>query len=219
MKLNIEPVKQRQKNFANIKLGEGSETIYDSGCLLVSLQMLLNFLFEKNYSPPSLNTELKNKGCFKTNQSLLVLSKVANAYDLEYSKVLTGDLVSVVKASLDRGVPIILDVVLSGHQHFVLAVGYDVNLLVNDPWWGETHWHQINYSKIISLRILRKKTDKPSETLCKCLDMVSKLNSENQKITQENRELLNTLGRWQSKLSTANDSLRVISEELNKIIS
>jgi len=154
MKLNIQPLGQRDPRWKDQKLGNSTtRTIGTDGCLLVCHTMMLNY-YGHNYTPATLNTEYKQGGAFVG--ALILFHKPAEIIDDltadEMYNCLTEpcDVAKIDKYLVSERKPVIafVDNVSSDNvpDHFVLIIGKDENnkYLVNDPWTGETvYFHAV----------------------------------------------------------------------------
>lgn len=147
--LTVPLFSQRDPKWSKLKLGTGTGTIGDFGCLLVSCAMLAKY-YGKDTNPEQLNklfiqnNSYANGNLYKWYEGL---SKVYSDIEL-LSLVDTPDPVSssqfnLMKNEINEGRPVILQVdfypaTAQPDMHFVLLVGYDdKNYYVADPFYGD----------------------------------------------------------------------------------
>ena len=156
MKLNIIPLSQRDERWKLKKLGTGTGTIGNYGCLLTCHAMLLSY-YGHEFLPDVLNEVYKDKNVFDQDNMVnffaaanvfgdITADEFYNCYDLPC------DLTKIDKY-LEQKKPVIAMVDFSptaGVQtHFVLIIGKsdDGHYLINDPWTGETYFFHAKYGE------------------------------------------------------------------------
>jgi len=187
MKLKIEPVKQE----GIAKLGFGKYTLKSSGCYLSCLYSTLKF-FGKNY--PTLrafNDAVKRLKGFKAGTSLIDGEAFAKAFNYTFQWVSSGDFEKIIKGRLDKGFPTIIRI--SNFMHFVLAIGYDKDILINDPIAGETYWLKAKKWGIKSLRLYTP-NQLPNSDLAECLKahtfLMSQLEKQGKELVEQGKKLI-----------------------------
>ena len=123
---------QRDWRWAWIKFGFGGGRFKDYGCTVTALTSLL-FVAGYNLTPPQVAEKLRAVKAFQGD--LLVWSRVHLAfpklkfvwrgYKYENAKV---------KEMIEKKTPVMVEVLLSGHRHWVLFLG-DQKMM--DPWVGK----------------------------------------------------------------------------------
>lgn len=117
---------QCDSKWANDKMGTGSKTICQIGCLMSSAAMALSGC-GKSYNPGTLNKWLTSNGGYSSG-NLFVWSSIGKL-GLSFQGFFGNN---VLKAKLDAGYIVICNV--RGGSHWVLATGYSGdNIKVNDP--------------------------------------------------------------------------------------
>lgn len=127
---------QRDNRWKLKKLGYGTGSIGNYGCLLVSYTMLVNH-FEIKLDPIDVNNDMKReKGYSGDTKNLWNWFVADNIYDTIYQGSKAYNNKAVLKW-LDKGIPVIIKVdgkPIGGLSHFVLAVG---DGKIADPWTGK----------------------------------------------------------------------------------
>lgn len=136
----IQPLSQRDPSLAGIKLGTSNVTIWDYGCALTDMTMLINFLSGKNYSVAGINNMLiDGKGYAEGN--LMWWTKIPDIFP--YLKFMwrgwNYENTSVADYVYNRKIPVIVQVDAAPigsprSDHYVLYIG-DGKLA--DPWDGK----------------------------------------------------------------------------------
>lgn len=130
--LNISRLTQYDSRWANDALnGCSGTTIKSSGCALVSMTMVYNYVKSKSVTPAYLNNNYvacpMNWNTFATN---LGFSRVA------YGSISSTNAYSTFKTYLDNGDPIVVQVKKGSNAHFMVVYGYNSSgkvLYVRDP--------------------------------------------------------------------------------------
>jgi hypothetical protein len=142
MKLEIEPLSQKDSRWKLKRLGNSSSTIGSYGCLLVCHSMMLRY-YGHDLLPDALNELYKQKGVF--DGDLINYWKVPLAFpDIQCPPdgfLQCPDVpapLDVIDSYLDKKMPVIalvdFDKATQGVQgHFVLIIGKDGDYLINDP--------------------------------------------------------------------------------------
>ena len=118
--------KQCDSRWGSEKLGTSANTICSAGCLMSSCSMALAGTGH-NYNPSTLNKWLTSNGGYASGDLLIwgAINKLGLTFEGKVGN-------SQIKAKLDQGKVVILNVHNGGH--WVLAHGYSGdNILVNDP--------------------------------------------------------------------------------------
>lgn len=156
MKLEIEPLSQKDSRWKSKKLGNSTSTIGSYGCLLTCHSMLLRY-YGHDLLPDALNELYKQKGVF--DGDLINYWKVPLAFpDIQCPPdgfLQCPDVpapLDVIDFYLDKKMPVIalvdFDKATQGVQgHFVLIIGKDNDYLINDPWSGETYYFSARYGE------------------------------------------------------------------------
>jgi len=186
MKLsNIKPLGQKDKKWASKKLGFGTGTIGDYGCVLTCCTMLCNY-YSHNTAPDKLNEDMKKVGGYY-NKNLWQWHKLTEIYpDIKF----TGGLdfpndptpLNKIDKQLNKGFPVIAYIDYSSkpgiQTHFVLIVGkVNGDYLINDPLGGETYFFKAKYGdivkRVLGLRFYEGKVPNAPQTgsneLAECL--------------------------------------------------
>lgn len=157
MKLNIQPISQRNPTWKDKKLGTSSvSTIGNYGCLLTCGAMVCNY-FGKETDPAKLNDEMvKVKGFY--NGSYWTWGKLTEVYnDISfdwdvYNKGNCQDIpapLDLIDKLLEERIPVIVQVDFSPggavEEHWVLVKGKEGDYLINDPWTGEEYFFTAKY--------------------------------------------------------------------------
>ena len=147
VKLNVPALKQYDTRWANYRYA-GSTTIKRSGCLLTCVTMVMSYLDGKSYRPD----EYSKKLSFTSGGGLIWPSGWQRRSSLD---------LSVLKAQLDRGNPVIVGGQGKAGQHYVVVYGYTnggrsaSNFLVNDS--GHTavnlQQHINNYGQVMRYHV------------------------------------------------------------------
>lgn len=140
---------QRDKKWAKLKLGTGSGTIGDFGCLLTALTMMCKY-YGKNVDVAELNKLLIDIEGFANGNLYKWYEGITKIYDdIKITKLVdtpnpvTTEQFNSWKKEIDAGRPVILQVdfypsTAQPDMHFVLLVGYDEkNYYVADPYYGD----------------------------------------------------------------------------------
>lgn len=156
MILNVPIFGQRDPKWKTKPLGTSSSTLGDFGCLVTCLAMLAKY-YGKDTDPDRLNTALVNIKGFAASSAAPTQFNLYKWYegitklytDITITKlqatpyVLTGTDFNAIKAEIDAGRPVILQVDMIPNtavvdMHFVLLIGYEGDTYyVNDPWYGD----------------------------------------------------------------------------------
>ena len=187
MKLNIIPLSQRDSRWRSLKM-PGGGTLGDYGCLVTCIAM--------SFGKTPL--DLVSQDIF--NGNYVDWTKLTKLFPYTFEKVegKTQDTYKTkIKDRLDKGIPTIFEVdfdsgIAGVQQHFVLAIGYDNDLLLNDPWTGETYWLGGSYRNIISLRVLTP-TSPALDPLAECLkthgDLMNQLTEQGKELAEVQKKL------------------------------
>lgn len=125
--------KQCDPQWGSHQIGTSSKTICQVGCLMSSVAMALAGTGH-SYNPGTLNTWLTHHGGYVSGDAFVWAS--VNSIGLTYEGKVSN---SQIKAELDKGRVVILNVHNGGH--WVLAHGYSGdNILVNDPGFSTTSY-------------------------------------------------------------------------------
>lgn len=130
--IEVKPYSQRDWRWAFVKFGFGGGRFKDYGCTVTALTSLLG-VAGYNLTPPQVAEKLREKKAFSGD--LLIWSRVQLAfpkvkfiwrgYKYENAKV---------KENIEKGNPTLVEVLLTGHRHWVLFLG---NQKMMDPWTGK----------------------------------------------------------------------------------
>ena len=154
MKLSIIPLSQKDERWGRKRLGTGTGTISNYGCLLTCHAMMLTY-YGHEFLPDVLNEVYKTKEVFDQG-NMVNFFAAANVFgDItadEFYNCFNDpcDLTKIDKY-LEQKKPVIAMVDFSptaGVQtHFVLIIGKteDGSYLINDPWTGETYFFHAKY--------------------------------------------------------------------------
>jgi len=200
MKLNIEPISQRDSKWSAKKLGTSSVSIGDYGCYLTCLSMLLKY-YGHEQTPDVLNELFKSNGVY-VQKNLVDGWAVSKVYaDIKYDEHyecpdVPCDLTKIDKY-LDEKKPVIAKVDFSPKEgvqdHFVLIIGKENDdYFINDPWTGETYFFSAKYGEpsrfIYGLRLYSGEVKEVTNNEDKISDLENKvksLNEENARIRLE----------------------------------
>jgi len=204
MKLLINPLSQKDARWGRKRLGTGTGTIGNYGCLLTCHSMMLTY-FGHELLPDVLNEVFKTKDVFD-NGNLINFWAVANLFEdikvKEYYNCYDEPCnLQKIDAQLEKKMPVIALVDFSptaGVQtHFVLIIGKteDGHYLINDPWTGETYYFDAKYGDpvryIYGLRIYEgtpKEENSPEDQIS---DLSDKLKSCNTALAEKALEANN----------------------------
>lgn len=130
--IEVKAYSQRDWKWAFIKFGFGGGRFKDYGCTVTALTSLLG-IAGYDLTPPQVAEKLREKKAFSGD--LLIWSRVQLAfpkvkfiwrsYKYENAKV---------KENIEKGNPTLVEVLLTGHRHWVLFLG-DQKMM--DPWTGK----------------------------------------------------------------------------------
>jgi len=122
---------QRDIRWSWQKFGFGGGRFYSYGCTVTALTSLL-FVAGYDLTPPQVAEKLREKKAFSGD--LIIWSRIQLAfpkvkfiwrgYKYENAKV---------KEMIEKKTPVLVEVLLSGHRHWVLFIG-DQKMI--DPWTG-----------------------------------------------------------------------------------
>lgn len=161
MKLQIEPLSQRQNPWARSHLGTSEVTISGYGCVLTCVAMQVRY-HGKEIWPDHLNEEMiKVGGYYKEN--LWVWKMLEKIYpDIKWAgrhnfETVPADL-SILNDQLEKKQPVIAKVEADEigtpkGDHFLLVIGREGgDYWVNDPWWrpSDSHPQQFKLSEYYS---------------------------------------------------------------------
>lgn len=185
----------------------GGGTLGDYGCLVTCIAM------QFGKTP----LDLVSQDIF--NGNYVDWTKLTKLFPYTFEKVegKTQDTYKTkIKDRLDKGIPTIFEVdfdsgIAGVQQHFVLAIGYDNDLLLNDPWTGETYWLGGSYRNIISLRALTPIAP-ALDPLAECLKTHGDLMNQ---LTEQGEELAET----QKKLTIAENDLKNLRESEKNLLA
>lgn len=202
MKLNILPLSQRDEKWKLKRLGTGTGTIGNYGCLLVCHAMMLTY-YGHEFLPDVLNEVYKTKDVFDLGNQINFFA-AANVFgditaDEYYNCYDTPCDLSKIDAQLEKKQPVIALVDFSptaGVQtHFVLIIGKaeDGHYLINDPWTGETYFFHAKYGEparyIYGLRIYSGEPKNGISDEDKISDLNDSLKSCNQDLAKKAKEV------------------------------
>lgn len=202
MKLNIPPIGQKDSRWARKRLGTGTGTIGNYGCLLVCHAMMLTY-YGHEFLPDVLNEVYKTKNVFDL-KTLINFWAAANVFgDITASEFYncygTPCDLSKIDAQLEKKQPVIALVDFSptvGVQtHFVLIIGKteDGHYLINDPWTGETYFFHAKYGEparyIYGLRIYSGTPKNGISDEDKISDLNDSLKSCNEDLAKKAKEV------------------------------
>lgn len=156
MKLNIEPLSQKDSRWRYKKLGTSTVTLGTSGCVLTCLSMLCTY-YKHPVFPDQLNDMLVNINGF-ANQNLMKWEVLTLLFpDIHWDQRLdcpnTPAPLDIVDDYLGQSKPVVALVDFDPNtpdlqQHFVLVIGKDNNdYFINDPWTGETYFLSAKYGE------------------------------------------------------------------------
>jgi hypothetical protein len=136
--MNITPLSQRDSRWASVKLGNGTGTIGNFGCLLVIVTVAVNSR-GANITPLEANEKLKAVGGFAGDtKNLLVWSALSKAFPQVKSNGIPETYNNdVAKEMLAKGFPVIVEVdgaPIGAPSHWILLIG---NSQMVDPWTGK----------------------------------------------------------------------------------
>lgn len=204
MKLQILPISQKDARWGLKRLGTGTVTISNYGCLLTCHSMMLTY-FGHELLPDVLNEVYKSKGVFDQENLInfwaaatcfddIKVGEYYNCYDLPCD-------LSKINAQLEKKQPVIAMVDFSpttGVQtHFVLIIGKtdDGHYIINDPWNGETYFFDAKYGDpskyIYGLRIYEGTPQNASSPEDEIADLSDKLKSCNVSLAEKALEANN----------------------------
>ena len=158
--LTIPHYKQNDPAWSGIQLGSCvGETIGKSGCAIACLTSLLK-ANGADVDPAKLNTFLKNNSGYSSG--CLLIWSACSSYpnsSMTFNGTIDYSLASI-KKEIDKGIPVIVNVMISGVNHFVIATGYtgigvstsDFSTL--DP-LKSSATHLSDYSTIVGLRTFK----------------------------------------------------------------
>lgn len=135
--LNVQPLSQNDPQWKGQKLGFGTGSIGNYGCLLTSFTAILNYFAKQNWSPEEINDLMKQWGGYAGETKNLWSWKVAEKFGIKYSLNHSDSYDDTeVKNWIAKGVPVILKVdgkPLGGLSHYIVALG---DGKVMDSWDG-----------------------------------------------------------------------------------
>ncbi len=244
MKLNINPVSQKDPRWGRKKLGTSSVSISNYGCLLTCHAMMLNY-YGKDFTVDSLNEFYKSNGVFDQG-NMINFWAAANCFD----DIAAGERIDcyVEAAPLDtidkqlaEGKPVIAGLGASSTSpkdlkydgmidHFVLIIGKEKDYLINDPWTGETYFFEGKYGEpdkyIFGLRLYSGEVPIGGETVESLIAQITKLSGSLATEIESNAELRKQLVKFQGALAKTDkqnsdlveeNRLLVIADEKQKI--
>lgn len=134
--INVPVYSQRDKRWANKKLGFSNKTIGNYGCTITSLASLLSHVYNEKFYPDRVNDDLKGVGAFVG--ALVLWSKVEKAYPrLRWIKrAYNYNNAEVAWSVYVKKVPVLVEVngaKIGAPRHWVLFVG---GRQAMDPWFG-----------------------------------------------------------------------------------
>lgn len=198
MKLQILPISQKDARWGLKRLGTGTVTISNYGCLLTCHSMMLTY-FGHELLPDVLNEVYKSKGVYDQD-NLINFWTAATCFDDvkvgEYYNCYDDPCdLSKIDNQLAKKMPVIAFVDFSptaGIQtHFVLIIGKteDNHYLINDPWDGETYFFDAKYGDparyIFGLRIYEGTPKVESSHEDEIADLTDKLKSCNVSLAEK----------------------------------
>jgi chorismate mutase len=231
MKLDIQPVSQRNPAWKDKKMGGGG-TIGLYGCLLTCHAMSLTY-YGHPTTPDQLNELFKSKNCYDGN--FLNFYAVGGVYgDYKASEMYDCyetpcDLGKIDKL-LSEKKPVIamvdFDVNPStkGDWHFVLIIGKENDsYFINDPWTGETYYFEAKYGdpsrNIYGLRIYEgnpPQTVNPQDEIEGLREKIQSLNEDLSDKALEISELTKEVGEAKNESKTLNEQLNKCRSERDK---
>lgn len=132
MTINVKVYSQRDWRWAFVKFGFGGGRFKDYGCTVTALTSLL-FVAGYNLTPPQVAEKLRAVKAFQGD--LLIWSRIQLAFPLvKFTWRGYGYDNAKVKENIEKGNPTLVEVILSGHRHWVLFIG-DQKMI--DPWVGK----------------------------------------------------------------------------------
>lgn len=204
MKLQILPISQKDARWGLKRLGTGTVTISNYGCLLTCHSMMLTY-FGHELLPDVLNEVYKSKGVFDQD-TLINFWAAATCFDDikvgEYYNCYNDPCdLSKIDNQLNKKMPVIAMVDFAptaGVQtHFVLIIGKtdDGHYIINDPWNGETYFFDAKYGDpskyIYGLRIYEGTPQNASSPEDEIADLSDKLKSCNVSLAEKALEANN----------------------------
>lgn len=139
--------------WAEEQLGNKSSlTIRTHGCALTCISMTASFFSEESYNPSLMNQWLKNNNGFQdgwegssylgeVNLNWPALSQFEQGYVYTRHnwRAQPADLV-LIRYYLDKGIPVISEVLYRGAPHYVVLTGYENDdFIMNDPEFPDEH--------------------------------------------------------------------------------
>lgn len=151
MRLPIAPLSQRDRRWADVKLGTSTSTIGGYGCLITDATMMANFLLGKNITPADLNAWLIANGGY--HDFNLFVWGIMNKLDtrLSFGYRYNYAALDKIDEQLAKGMPVVINVDLNPatsylDEHWVLVIGKENgSYIINDPWYGLTMPFEKNY--------------------------------------------------------------------------
>jgi hypothetical protein len=130
--INTKIYSQRDWRWALVKFGFGGGRFKDYGCTVTALTGLL-FTVGYDLTPPQVAEKLRKVNGFSGD--LLIWSKVEKAFPkVKFQWRFYKYNNTQVKQLISKGVPVMVEVLLSGHRHWVLFLG---DQKMSDPWTGK----------------------------------------------------------------------------------
>ena len=212
MKLNIDPISQRDIRWGSKKLGTSSVTIKNYGCYLACLSMLLKY-YGHEQDPEALNELFKSNDVYVQGNlvSGWAVNRVYNdiRYDEHYECPDVPCDLSKIDRYLDRRMPVVARVDFSPtagvQSHFVLIIGKENDsYLINDPWTGETYFFEAKYGdparNIYGLRLYSGEVKEVEDDK----DKIKDLEAQSQALSKQLEESSATIGILQGEIEKAN---------------
>ncbi len=139
-------ISQRDPRWNLEKLGDGSTTINDYGCVITSIAMVMSKVYNKYITPVEINTKMKEVNGFTgANKNLFIWRKLEEAFSklkLKHSANYTSIAAptDIIDSALKNGNHILVRVdynlqTIAVNAHWVLIVDKDGNdYIIHDPW-------------------------------------------------------------------------------------
>lgn len=129
--INTRLYSQRDIRWSWRKFGFGGGNFYNYGCTVTALTSLL-FVAGYDLTPPQVAERLRNAKAFTGD--LIIWSRIQIAFPkVKFVWRGYGYNNAPVKENIEKGNPTLVEVLLSGHRHWVLFLG-DMKMM--DPWNG-----------------------------------------------------------------------------------
>ncbi|MCX7842017.1 MAG: stalk domain-containing protein [Clostridia bacterium] len=138
MRLDVPNFVQHYQPWKDQQYGFGNRTIEYAGCALTSLSMLFKY-YGVDTNPEDMNNWLKNNNGYVAKESISWSKAVErSAGKIQYigTKDFNGKAdLTLIKAEIDKGFPVMARMRYQGTNHYVLICGYSGDTFyINDPW-------------------------------------------------------------------------------------